>query len=121
MSSSYPILIARMSQKCSLIPYVTQNKFSLDLLILTILFYLQLVQETYSNEPHYLEDDDIQMKIDPNCNGYKLYVSNSLDEDPDKPFCISKLNKVIDRFVHIVSIDIVLPDTDIGMLKRVQS
>ncbi|KAK4877199.1 hypothetical protein RN001_009705 [Aquatica leii] len=73
---------------------------------------LKVVQETYSNEPHYLEEDLEKIRFDPSCNGYKLYVSNSLDEDPDKPFSISKLNKIIDRYVHIVTIDVVFPDTD---------
>lgn len=75
---------------------------------------LQLVQEIYSNEPRYLEDDDALIKIDPSCNGYKIYVSNALDEDPEKPFLSSKLHGVIDRFVHVVSITVVLPETDLG-------
>lgn len=40
-----------------------------------------------------------------------------LDEDPDKPFVISKLHKIIDRFVHIISLDVILPDVDIGILE----
>lgn len=55
--------------------------------------------------------------FDPNCNGYKIYVSNLLDEDPDKPFIISKFHKIIDRFVHIISLDVILPDVDIGILE----
>lgn len=57
------------------------------------------------------------MKFDPNYSGYKIYVSNLLDEDPDKPFIISKLHAVIDRFVHIITIDVVLPDVDIATLE----
>ncbi|KAF5276470.1 hypothetical protein FQA39_LY06539 [Lamprigera yunnana] len=78
---------------------------------------LKLVQETYSNEPHYLEEDHVKMAFDPNCTGYQLYISNALDEDPDKPFSTSKMNKIIDRYVHIVTIDIVFPDTDAATLE----
>lgn len=70
------------------------------------------MQETYCNEPKYLDEDEIPMKFDPNCMGYKIYVSNALDEDPDKTFLLSKLHKIIDRFVHVVSLTVVLPDTD---------
>lgn len=70
-----------------------------------------------SSEPHLLEEDDTPVEFDPNCSGYKLYVSNMLDEDPDKSFIISKLHTVIDRFVHIITIDVVLPDVDIGTLE----
>lgn len=73
-----------------------------------------MVQEIYSNEPHYLEEDEKAMRFEPSCNGYKLYVSSALDEDPNKPFSISKMNKIIDRFVHIVAIDVMLPDTEPG-------
>lgn len=71
---------------------------------------MKIVQETYSNEPKYLDEDEIPMKFDPNCTGYKIYVSNALDEDPDKSFLLSKLHKIIDRFVHVVSLTVVLPD-----------
>ncbi|XP_031348562.1 ubiquitin carboxyl-terminal hydrolase 47 isoform X2 [Photinus pyralis] len=73
---------------------------------------IKLVQEMYCNEPHYLEDDNAMMRFDPSCNDYKLYVSNALDEDLDKPFVISKLNKIIDRYVHIVTIYVTYPDTE---------
>lgn len=73
---------------------------------------IKLIQEMYSNEPHYLEDDHAKMRFDPSCNGYKLYISNALDEDPDKPFVVSKLNKIIDRYVHIVAIYVTFPDTE---------
>lgn len=78
---------------------------------------LNVVQEMYSNEPHYLDDDDAPIKFDPSCNGYKIYISNALDEDSDKLFQGSRLQRVISRFVHLVSIDIILPATDVGMLK----
>lgn len=75
---------------------------------------LQVVQETYNNEPRYLDEDDVPMKFDPSCNGYKIYVSNALDDDPEKSFVNSKLQRVIDRFVNVITIDILLPDTDVG-------
>lgn len=73
---------------------------------------MKMVQETYSNEPKHLDEDEMPMKFDPNCTGYKIYISNALDEDPDKSFVLSKLHKIIDRFVHVVSLTVVLPDTD---------
>lgn len=57
------------------------------------------------------------MKFDPNCGGYKIYVSNSIDDDPDKSFVTSKLHSVIDRFVHIITVDVVLPVVDVGTLE----
>jgi hypothetical protein len=41
-------------------------------------------------------------------------VASYCDDDPEKPFVISKLHKIIDRFEHIVSLRMVLPDTDKG-------
>jgi hypothetical protein len=35
-------------------------------------------------------------------------------DDSEKPFIISKLHKIIDRFEHIISLRMVLPDTDKG-------
>lgn len=36
------------------------------------------------------------------------------DDDPEKPFVISKLHEIIDRFEHIIFLHMVLPDTDKG-------
>lgn len=78
------------------------------------MFDLQLVLEIYSNEPKLLEDDNAFMKFDSSCNGYKIYISNGLDEDPEKPFMLSKLHNVIDRFVHVVRMNVILPEIDLG-------
>ena len=76
--------------------------------------FMQLAIEAYSNEPRHLDEETDPIKFDPSCNGYKLYVSKTLDEDPSKVFAISKMHKIIDRFVHVITIDIVLPENDIG-------
>lgn len=78
---------------------------------------LKLVQEMYSNKPHYLDDDIAPVKIDPICNGYKIYVANAVDDDPEKSFAGSKLERIIDRFGNIISIDVILPSTDPGTLE----
>lgn len=54
------------------------------------------------------------MKFDSNCSNYKLYVSNALDEDPEKTFLFSKLKRLIQQFGYIISLQVVLPDTDVG-------
>lgn len=41
-------------------------------------------------------------------------MASCCDDDPEKPFVISKLHKIIDRFEHIISLHMVLPDTDKG-------
>lgn len=44
----------------------------------------------------------------------QVFVASYCDDDPEKPFIISKLHKIIDRFEHIVSLHMVLPDTNKG-------
>lgn len=75
---------------------------------------LNVVKEAYSNDLNYLDDDDLPMKFDHNYTGPKIYVSNSLDEDPEKGFLNSKLQKVIDRFRNVINIDVYLPEVDAG-------
>lgn len=41
-------------------------------------------------------------------------MASYCDDDPEKPFVISKLHKIIDRFEHIISLHMALPDTDKG-------
>jgi hypothetical protein len=41
-------------------------------------------------------------------------VTSHCDDDPEKPFILSKLHKIIDRFEHIISLHMVLPETDRG-------
>lgn len=72
---------------------------------------LKLVLDSYSNEPRYLDNDDAPIKFD--CSD-KLYVATSLDEDPQKQFSQSKLRSVIDHFGYIISLNVVLPETDVG-------
>ncbi|KAI4470735.1 ubiquitin carboxyl-terminal hydrolase [Holotrichia oblita] len=78
---------------------------------------LKLVLEVYTESTH-LDEDDVPIKFEPNCVSYKLYVSSVTQADEnDKHYIISKMHKVIDRFVHIINIDIILPDNDIGTLE----
>ncbi|CAH1119608.1 unnamed protein product [Phaedon cochleariae] len=78
---------------------------------------VKIVMEIYSNEPKYLDNDDALVKFDANCSVYKLYASNGMDEDPEKNFAISKLKKVIEYFRYTISLNVVLPDTDIATLE----
>lgn len=81
---------------------------------LYIVSLLQLVQQdARSCEQHYLDVDDATMKFD-FAESYKLYVANSLDTDPDRAFAGSKLNRLIDRYGLVVSLEVILPETDIG-------
>lgn len=75
---------------------------------------LKLILEIY-NESTYLDEDDVPIKFDSNCTANKLYVSSIAEtEENDKHYIVSKMRKVIDRFVHIINIDIILPDNDIS-------
>uniref|UniRef100_A0A6P7GLW5 Ubiquitin carboxyl-terminal hydrolase 47 n=1 Tax=Diabrotica virgifera virgifera TaxID=50390 RepID=A0A6P7GLW5_DIAVI len=78
---------------------------------------VKIVMEMYCNEPKYLDNDTDPVKFDPNCSNYKLYVSNALDEDPEKTFLFSKLKRLISLFGYIISLTIVLPDTDVATLE----
>lgn len=64
-------------------------------------------------QPHLLENEDEEfIGQTSHCSAYKIYVSNMLDEDPDKPFIISKFHKIIDKFEHIISLEVILPVND---------
>jgi hypothetical protein len=41
-------------------------------------------------------------------------VASYCDDDPEKSFVTSKLHKIIDRFEPVISLHMVLPDTDKG-------
>lgn len=63
----------------------------------------------------FLDDDDAAMKFESRSSQYKLFVCNaSLEEDSDKTFLNAKIKKVIERFTHVITVDMVLPDTDIS-------
>ncbi|CAG9864755.1 unnamed protein product [Phyllotreta striolata] len=78
---------------------------------------VKIVMEMYSNEPKYLDNDDAIVKFDANCNNYKLYVSNALDEHPDNTFMFSKFKRLIEQFGYVISLTLFLPDTDIATLE----
>lgn len=63
-------------------------------------------------QPHLLENEDEELGRTSHCSAFKIYITNSMDEDPDKPFIISKFHKIIDKFEHIISLDVVLPVND---------
>nr|CAD7196168.1 unnamed protein product [Timema douglasi] len=73
---------------------------------------LKIVLEKYSNESRLLENDDKTLKVEGFFGSNKIFVANSCDEDPEKPYVISKLHKIIDRFEHIITLHLVLPDLD---------
>ncbi|KYB28299.1 ubiquitin carboxyl-terminal hydrolase 47 [Tribolium castaneum] len=66
----------------------------------------------FCNEGKYLDDDNATLAIDNTSPDFKLYVTNAIDEDPDKSFENSKFKKIIDRFENIVYLSVLLPDTD---------
>lgn len=75
---------------------------------------LKLVLEVH-NESTHLDEDDVPIKFDSNCTSYKLYVSSVTETgESEKDSVVSKIHKVIDRFVHIINIDVILPDNDSG-------
>lgn len=65
-------------------------------------------------QPHLVENEDNEMiGQGSHSTAYKIYVSKELDDlDPEKPFLVSKFHKIIDKFEHIISIDVVLPVND---------
>lgn len=77
----------------------------------------KMVLVTYGHEMKYLDNDSKPVPIDPTYNDHKLYVSDALDEDPDKTFRKSKLRRAIEQFSHIVCISIVLPETGAATLE----
>lgn len=46
------------------------------------------------------------------CNACKLYVATALEDDPDNQNLLSKFQKIIDKFEHIISLDVILPVND---------
>lgn len=76
---------------------------------------MKIALDSYINgtvQPHLLENENEELIGHAHYNAYKIYVSNMLDEDPDKPFIISKFHKIIDKFEHIISLDVILPVND---------
>nr|XP_022915816.1 ubiquitin carboxyl-terminal hydrolase 47 [Onthophagus taurus]XP_022915817.1 ubiquitin carboxyl-terminal hydrolase 47 [Onthophagus taurus]XP_022915818.1 ubiquitin carboxyl-terminal hydrolase 47 [Onthophagus taurus] len=78
---------------------------------------IKIIMESGSNNPIHLDEDDVPIKYEPRCSNYKLYVASVMEEDVDKEGIINKMQKVIDLFVHIVNIDVILPDNDISTLE----
>lgn len=103
---------------------------------------MKIVLKKYSNEPRLLENDDKTLKLEGFYGSNKvifvticvifkeiilllynlcvcffylqIFVTSHCDDDPEKPFIISKLHKIIDRFEHLISLHMVLPETDRG-------
>lgn len=75
---------------------------------------IKVVLEIYGNELKYLDCDDTVIKFDVNSRDQKLYISDSIDEDPEKSFQTSKLRRVIEHFGYIITVNVVLPGTDVG-------
>lgn len=68
-----------------------------------------MVQENDNHELTYLENDDSPIKFDLSTGHQKVFIANVLDEDPTKLFPFSKLHKLIERFRHVVNIEVVFP------------
>lgn len=77
---------------------------------------LKIAIDTYVNgcvQPQLIENENEDLICQAShCSAYKIYVSNLMDEDPDKPFIISKFHKIIDKFEHIISLEVILPLSD---------
>lgn len=77
---------------------------------------MKIAIDSYNNgsvQPHLVENEDEDLICQAShCSAYKIYVSNMMDEDPDKPFIISKFHNIIDKFEHIISLEVVLPASD---------
>jgi ubiquitin carboxyl-terminal hydrolase 47 len=79
---------------------------------------MKIVLEKYSNEPKLLANDDRTLKAEGFFGSNKIFVTSHCDDDPEKPFIISKLCKVIDRFEHTITVHMVLPETDRETLEK---
>lgn len=73
---------------------------------------LKIVLVLYGQEMKYLDNDSKLVPIDSKYNDHKLYVANALDEDQEKTFHESKLKRIVEQFGHIVSLSVVLPESD---------
>lgn len=78
---------------------------------------IKVVLEMYGNDLKYLDCDDTVIKFDATSRDQKLYISNSVDDDPEKSFQNSKLKKVIEHFGYIITVNVVLPETDVATLE----
>ncbi|PSN42002.1 Ubiquitin carboxyl-terminal hydrolase 47 [Blattella germanica] len=73
---------------------------------------IKIVLEKHSNESRLLDNDEKTLKLEGFYGSNKIFIATSCDEDPEKPFIISKLHNIIDRFEHIISLQMVLPAID---------
>lgn len=78
---------------------------------------IHIVLEKFSNEPRLLQSDDATLKSEGFYGSNKIYVATALDEDDQKPLILSKLHKIIDRFEHVITLHVSLPNVDNGKLK----
>ncbi|KAK9871493.1 hypothetical protein WA026_012864 [Henosepilachna vigintioctopunctata] len=78
---------------------------------------MQIVEEKYIDPIYYERDDQV---VNDECNSFEsklLYVTNFVENEPDKSSGFSKLKRVIEKFRHVITIRVFLPDVDAGILE----
>lgn len=76
---------------------------------------IYIVTEKYSSEPRLLQSDTSTLKSEGFYDSNKIYVATAFNvDDCQKPFILTKLNKIIDRFEHVITLHISLPNVDNG-------
>lgn len=79
---------------------------------------LKIVLVMYGHELKFLDNDAKMVPIDSSYNDHKLYVARCpSDDDAEKTIPDSKLKRIIEKFGHIVSLSVVLPESDVETLE----
>lgn len=69
----------------------------------------------YSSKPKYFIEDNETIRLDSQCLDYKIYVACAVDKDPETASNnLEKLRKLVGFYKYIISLNILLPDTDEG-------
>lgn len=97
---------------------VTDTVLDLKMKLLSLLNIdlncLGVVLSTNCLETTLLLNDNELIKFDPNIIDYKLFVYNNACCEDDIEKRNKKLQRVIEKFCFIISLNVVLPDTDVG-------
>ncbi|CAH0547726.1 unnamed protein product [Brassicogethes aeneus] len=78
--------------------------------------YMKVVMHVANEAPVFFEDDSALVVFDPKFVDFKLFVAFA-QENVEKALLHAKMHKVMDKFGSLISINVVLPDTDVGTLE----
>ncbi|XP_019770747.1 ubiquitin carboxyl-terminal hydrolase 47 isoform X2 [Dendroctonus ponderosae] len=79
--------------------------------------HLEIVLVMYNKQIYFKNDSDA-IQYDVNCANCRIYVAEIDDSDPEEAeLKMEKLKELVDKFNHMISIIICLPDTDAATLE----